>query len=263
MRLAGRPQILLLLLALAILFGNRPARAADEAALQDLWKQQLATPDDHEALLKACHDFAAAHAGDPLLPVARGLEEWHLLRANRRPEALAMITADLTPQPGPVSAGAQHLARGWMTRVDREQVAEALQAYYRQQIAYPKSLDQLPETGRPPLVDRLGKPWTYKLTGFAKLPGFTDQKYSLQSATLGDVSDFKTAVALPYAARIVAVPLQVLPAPGNSQAVKFNLGGSAAVIGVGQGGGDLFLAYVGEHILVVCDYTHWKILPRP
>ena len=143
--------------------------------------------------------------------------------------------------------GARHLAAGWLTRVDREQVAAALQAYYREQIAYPKTLDQLAGRPRsPPPTDRLGKPWNYKLTGFSKVPGFTDQKYSLQSATLGDVSDFKTAVQLPYASRIVAVPLQVLPAPGNTQAVKFNLGGSAAVVGVGQAAGDLFLAYVGD-----------------
>ncbi|MEA3212672.1 MAG: hypothetical protein QOE70_5729 [Chthoniobacter sp.] len=252
-----------LLLFWAICFASLTAHAAEEEAVLELWKQHLATPDDHEAVVKACQEFTGAHAGDPLLPVVRGLEAWHTLRAGRRAEALQLMAADLTAPPGPVTDGARRLALGWMTRVDREQVAAALQAYYRKQVAYPKSLEQLPQETRPPLSDRFGKPWTYKLTGFAKLPGFTDQKYSLQSAVLGDVSDFKGAVQLPYAARIVAVPVQVLPAPGDTLAVKFNLARGAAVVGMGQAAGDLYLAYVGTRIVVVCDFTHWKIFPRP
>jgi hypothetical protein len=252
-----------LLLACFVAFMGSGARAADEDALQELWKQQVAKPDDHDALIKACHEFAAAHASDPFLPIARGLEEWHLLRSNKREDALQLMIADLTPAAGPVNAGAQRLAMGWMSRVDREQVAAALQAYYRKEVAYPKTLDLVRPIAQFPPTDRFGKPWTYKLTGFGKVPGFTDQKYSLQSATLGDVSEFKEAVQLPYASRIVAVPLQVLPAAANTQVVKFKMGGSTAALGTGQGAGDLFLAYVGEHIIVVCDYTHWKILPRP
>ena len=87
---AGRPRLLLLASGDSC---SAPNARADEDALQTLWKQQLATPDEHEALIKACHDYAAANAGDPFLPVARGFEEWHLLRANRRPEALQMMTA--------------------------------------------------------------------------------------------------------------------------------------------------------------------------
>ena len=261
LRLAGCSRFLLVVWAVCGL--GFTARASDEDALLELWKQHTGTPDDHEAVVKACRDFAAAHAADPLLPMVRGIEAWHRLRAGRRGEALQIFAADLTAPPGPVTDGARRVAQGWMTRGDRDQAAAALQAYYGKHVAYPKTLDQLPADGRPPLNDRFGKPWNYKLTGFAKVPGFNDQKYSLQSAVLGDVSDFKGAVALPYAARIVAVPQQVLAAPGNTQAVKFNVAGSAAVVGVGQAAGDLFLAFVGAKIIVVCDYTHWKILPRP
>jgi hypothetical protein len=254
--------------ALALL--SLSARAVEEEALQELWKQHLAAGENHEDAIKLCRDYTAGHAGDPLLPVVRGFEEWHHLRAGRRSEALQMIVADAGGPAGPVQDGAKRLALGWLTRVDRDQVAAALQLCYRKQVAYPKSLDEmvtllkLPPAGGPPMNDRFGKPWVYALTGFAKVAGFKDQKYSLQSPLLGDTSDFKAAVQLPYASRFVATPAQVVPAPGNTQAVRFNLGGSkVAVVGAGQAAGDLYVAYIGTAILVVCDYTHWKILPRP
>ncbi|MEI6277936.1 MAG: hypothetical protein WCQ16_00975 [Verrucomicrobiae bacterium] len=238
-------------------------RAADEDALLALWKQHIGTPDNHEAAFKACRDFATTHPGDPLLPMVRGLEAWHLLRAGRRGEAMQIMAADLTAPPGPVTDGARRVAQGWMTRGDRDQAAAALQAYYRKNVAYPKTLEQLPADGRPPLNDRFGKPWNYKLTGLAKVPGFDDQKYSLQSAVLGGLSDFKEALALPYAAGIAAVPQQVITAPGNNQVVKFNVAGTSVLLGVGQSTDNLHLAFAGTKILLVCDATHWKILPRP
>jgi hypothetical protein len=260
-RLAARSRLWLFFCALVV--GNTAARAVEEGALLDLWTQHIETPDDHDAVIKACRDFAKAHGDDPLLPVVRGIEAWRQLRTSHRAEALEIFSADLTAPPGPITDAARRIALGWMTRVDREQIAAGLQAYYRKQVAYPKSLDQLPAEARRPANDRFGKPWNYKLTGFAKLTGFTDQKYSLQSAFLGDTSDFKAAVKLPYAARLSATPVQVVAGPGNLPAVKFNVAGGAPVIAVGQAAGDLYLAFVGAKIVVVCDYTHWKIFPRP
>lgn len=261
-RARQRRSALFLAFVCAAGFGSASARAADESALIELGRLQVAKPDDHEALIKACENFAAAHPGDPLLPVARGFQEWHLLRSGHRDEALQMMTADLTLPKDPVGDGARRLAQAWLTRADRDQVVTALQVFYRQQVGYPKTLEELPQT-RPPLEDRFGKQWSYRLSGFAKLAGFDDQRYSLQSTALGGMSDFNKALQLPYAAQIAAVPVQVIAIPGNAPAVKFNLGGSASVVGLGQSGGDLFLAFVGARILVVCDYTHWKILPHP
>jgi hypothetical protein len=45
--------------------------------------------------------------------------------------------------------------------------------------------------------------------------------------------------------------------------VRFSLAGKTSVVGVGQATGDLHVAFVGTKIIVVCDYTHWKIFPRP
>ena len=255
--------LLILFLVSANCLPGWTAAAAEEEALLQLWKSHVALPDDHAATIKACRDFAGAHAADPLLPVVRGLEAWHHWRAGRQVDALQMMAADLSAPPGAVNDGARRLAMGWITRVDREQLAGALQAHYRKQVAYPKTLDQLPAEARSSPHDRFGKPWNYRLTGFAKLKGFTDQKYSLESVVLGDTSDLKTALKLPYAARLSAVPSQVLAGPSDLPAVKFNVAGSAAVVGLGQAAGHLFLAFVGTHAVVVCDYTHWKVFPRP
>lgn len=267
LRLERRPGFLLL--ACAVLICCISAHAAEEDALLELWKLQMETPDDHGAVITACREFAKAHAGDPLLPVVRGFEEWRMLRAGQQTEALQMFEADLALPPGPVNDGARRLALGWMTRADRERVLPALQAYYRKEIAYPKTLEQLAAHPKlkaqpqPPWRDRFGKPWEYSLTGFGKVKGFADQKYALRSAVLGETSELKVAVNLPYASRISAVPQQVIPAPGNTQAVKFKLAGGTAVVGVGQATGDLHVAFVGAKIIVVCDFTHWKISPRP
>ncbi len=264
-----------LLVVWAVLTCSVAARAADEDGVLELWKQHMATPDDHEAVIAACREFSKAHAGDPLLPVVRGIEEWHTLRAGKRDEAFVMFEADLALPPSPVNDGARRIAFAWMTRKDREKVAAALQAYYRKEVAYPKTLEQiaahpkLKSAPQPPFNDRFGKPWNYALTGFEKVKGFekvqgfADQKYSLRSTVLGDLSDLKSAEKLPYASRISAVPTQVIPAPGGTLAVKFTLGKTTSVVGAGTATGDLHLAFVGAKIIVVCDFTHWKLFPRP
>lgn len=258
--MAGGSRFLLCVLVAA---WSLAARAADEDAVLAVWKQIMAAPNDHETALKACRDYAAAHAADPLAPVVRGLQEWNLMCTGRRADALTMMAADDAASPDPPAEGARRLAQAWLTRDDRDQLAAALQAYYRKQIAYPESLNQLPPDSRPRPEDRFGKPWDYKLTGFARLPGFSDQSYTLRSAVLGASSDFQAALKMPYASGISAVPVQIVAVPGGGQAVKFTDAGSASVIGVGQASRDLYLAFIGSQILVVCDSMHWKIFPRP
>ena len=103
------------------------ARSANEAALLELWTQHLASPDDHEAVLKSCGSFIAANPVDPLIPVVQGIESWHEFRASRTAEGVKLIEPYLTAPPGPVTDSARLLALGWMTRMDREKVAAALQ----------------------------------------------------------------------------------------------------------------------------------------
>ena len=245
------------------------AHAADEAGLLDLWKLHETTAEDHEVVIRACQAFGVKNGGDPLLPVARGIQAWRTLRAGRREEAFSMWEADLALPPSAVNDAARRLAFAWMSRKDHEKVAAALQAFYRKEIAYPKDLAQLAAhpklKGMPkaPEADRFGKAWIYSLTGFEKLKGFENQKYTLRSAVLGDLSESKSAEALPYASRINAVPRQVVPMPDNTLGVRFSYGNTMSTTLIGSGSGDVQLAFVGGKIIVVCDYTHWKVLQRP
>jgi hypothetical protein len=245
------------------------ARAADEEGLISVWRQHLIAPDDHAVAIKACEAFVAAHPADPLVPVARGIEAWHKLRDGRRSEASAIWEADLSLPSSALNDCARRLAFGWMSRFDREKVVEALQAYYKKEVAYPKELSQisihpgLKNGPKPPETDRFGKPWSYTLTGFEKTKGFKDQKYSLRSAVLGDLSELNAAEKLAYGSKIIAVPQRVVTLPNNTLGISFNVGSGVLLSMVGPGAGDLHLAFVGNKFIVVCDHTHWKILPRP
>jgi len=254
-------------LSMVLLVG--PARAADEDGLVNLWKQHMTARDDHESVIAACRAFSATHASDPLLVVAHGIEKWRTLRAGKREEAFAMYEADFALPPSPINECARRLASGWMTRADREKVAAALQAFYRKEVAYPKDLAQvtmhprLKNEPKAPETDRFGKPWSYTLTNLEKFQGLTDQKYSLRSSVLGDLSDLKVAEKLPYGARITAVPQRVIAMPDNTAAVSFNTGTTSSLSMLGPGTGDLHLAFIGAKIIVVCDHTHWKLFSRP
>jgi hypothetical protein len=264
------PWRLALALACALLPSLLPtAQAADEDALLTLWKQHMTTQDDHEAVVAACRAFTTSHPDDPLAVVARGIEAWRCLRAGRREEAFALYAADLTLPPSPFNDSARRLALAWMSRADMEKVAASLRTYYRREIAYPKHLAHISSHPKfknetsPPETDRFGKPWLYTLTGFEKLKGFPDQRYTLKSTVLGDLSDLKAAEALPYASRILAVPQRIVAMPDNTTAVSFKNGANTSLSLMGPGAGELHLAFVGYKIIVVCDHTHWKLLPRP
>ena len=137
----GNAKVPVFFMLLLLLGGT--VRAADEDGLVTLWTQHMTAGDDHEAVVAACRAFSATHASDPLLIVARGIEEWRTLRAGKREEAFAMYEADLTLPSTPMNECARRLAYGWMSRADREKVAAALQAYYRKEVAYPKDLVQI------------------------------------------------------------------------------------------------------------------------
>ncbi len=250
------------------------ARAANEDALLELWQEHIAKPDDHDEAIKACRSFAKANASDPLLPIVEDIEAWHHFRAGRSAEALKLVEPHLTAPRGAVADASRAIAQGWFTRLDRDKVAAALQLYYRKEVGYPKTLDlvakhpKIPADARPPFIDRFGQQWNYRLTGLAsslKATGFTDQKYSLQSMVLGDLSDMKSALAAPYASRITAVPAQIVLDLRGASTVKFNNVGKAgtAIVAVGQASGDLHVAFAGAKLVAVSDFTHWKIFPKP
>ena len=247
------------------------ADAANEAGLLKIWNQHIATPQDHDALIKSCTAFMTDYPSDPLKPIAQDIEAWHKMQAGRDKEAWPILESHLNAPADPVSDGARLIAKGWLSRLDREKAVAALLKYYRNEVQFPENLEavfthpKIPATLHPPRVDRFGKPWVYQLNGTQKIPGFLNQKYALVSSELGDFSDLKKALAAPYAAQIVVKPIQVLPLLGDVTPVKFSTPEKnvTVLLTPGKSGKDFYLAYAGAQIIVVCDHMHWKVFPKP
>lgn len=260
------PLLLLLLLA-------GPAPGQDEDGLWRLWNFQVAGTNEPAVCAKACAAFAAAHTNSPLATVARSMEAWNLLRVEKRDEASALLAPQIEAESQGVGVGAARLARAWLTRLDRERVRTALQFFYRKKVRYPYSLTELRSEPRlpaallPPERDRWDEAWRYKLVGFKTMPGLEDQKYELQSATLGAASDLAAALAVPYGERIAIRPLRVRTvAVAGREVVEFSQdggGGAPLLLTAGQPAEGLLLAHFGPRLLIVCDHFHWKLFPRP
>lgn len=248
---------------------------AQEADLWAAWVRQQKAPLDHAGRVSDCRRFVAANPGDPLIPVLHGMEAWHLLSLERPEEATRVLLPYLSPGQDALRRGAGLLAKAWLTRLDRERVVAALQQYYRREVRYPASLEKIaahpgiPESMRPPDTDRWGAAWQYRLVGFTGVPGFLDQRYELESPHFPHTSDLAAALAMPYAAQLRLAPVRVSLDSRGKSVVKFTPDSSPAegeavtVLSVGNEAGGLYLAFVGDHLVVVCDRLHWKVFRKP
>ncbi len=244
-----------------------PARGADEVAFWNLWKTHLAGTSKHKEAIAACDAFERNNPGDAFIVVARQFKAWHLLKQGRNEKAIALLTPLMKSGAKGLEKAASDLARGWLTRLDREIVKNALQEVYKHEVAYPEKLNvwKRGATGAPPLADRWGRSWDYRLTGFSRIPGLRNQKYGLRSILLGDVSDLDAALALPYAAQISLRPLSLRHVASGPPLVEFetDTDGGKATLAVGRRHERTLFAYMGDRIILVADYTHWKVLPKP
>ncbi len=262
MRTGRVPTVVLALLSLVGIH----TRAADEVAFEKLWQTHMGAT-NHARVISACQTFEANNPGDAFIVVARQLQAWHLLKLRQREQAAGILAPMVQTGATGLDKAASELARAWLTRLDREVVRAALQKRYRQEIAFPEKLDiwkaNAPNT--PPLSDRWGKRWSYRLAGFSRLPGLRDQKYELQSILLGDSSDLDAALALPYAQQITLNPLSIRRTTSGSPMIVFEnqQSGTKTTIGVGTRNEGNFLAFAGRRIILLADYTHWKVLPVP
>jgi len=253
------------------------AGAADEKGLWTLWQQHESSPSNHADVVAACRQFAKRNPSDSLLPVARGIEAWHLFKLGRVEEGKALLLPRPAGEGNTVQKGAGELARGWLTRLDIEQVKKCLQAYYRKEVAYPASVDDvathpdIDKTLHPLTVDRWGARWRYRLVGFKGVPGFLDQRYEIACVKLGKTSDFREALELSYGDGIQIEPLRIAgDGAGPGSLVEFRKTGDGAsterkvfVLGAGRSWKGISLAYIGDNIIVACDRTHWKVFAKP
>lgn len=254
------------------------SQTANEQDLWGLWERHEAQPESHDTHIAACRDFTAKNPTDPLQPVVRGIEAWHLLKLARIEEAVELFAGQLRPPRRTLDRGAEELARAWLSRLDRERVKATLQSYYRKEVRYPDRIEdvlthpKIPKSAHPVMQDRWGDPWRYELVGFKTVPGMKEQKYLIESVRLGSMSDFTTALELPYAERIRVKPVRFVAAGHGRQVIEFEEewggGGSAlvkkkVVMGPGDRLGLVTLLYVGQHLMVVYDRLHWRVFLNP
>ena len=245
--------------------------AADETGLLAVWNQHTESPDDRAGTIAACEAFAKSNPGDVFVPVVQEIRAWHLLKEGEADKAKQILESFLLPRSDPVHKGSLTVAKGWLTRLDRETVRESLKLYYRKEVGFPPGLGaisrhpKLPKQAHPVLQDRFGDPWQYRLTGIKGLAKFQNQRYELLSARLGDQSDLETALQSSYAFNIRHQPVQVLTNMNPPQ-VTFKTSdgnGAAAAFPVGSQSGGIHLAYAGQTVIVVCSHSYWKVFPTP
>ncbi len=252
------------------------ARAANERGIWTLWQANTNNPGDHTAMIAGCDAFVKANPGDPFIAVAQTISAWHLLKTGRTDEARSILSQWMRVSGDSVHAGARELARAWLTRLDMEHVKQALKAYYRMEVRYPDALTQIadypriPAADRPTESDRWGRKWAYKTLDFKSISGMRGQRYSIESPMLGNLSELEKALAVPYADLIRLEAARVMgTAGGGTPLVQFRRTGADAkadasvVIQRGSIVEGVFLAYVGERLIIVCDRLHWRVMPIP
>lgn len=250
--------------------------ASDEKSLWETWKLQQEKPGEYGTVSTNWLEIAKNNPKDPLAIVAISIASWNMLKMdNKDAAAKLMKLAMSTTKTDPLSSAAANMARTWMTRLEMEQVRQALQLYYRKHVEYPKTLDLIKpfqKDGQPPLVDHFGKPWSYSLADFQSLKklgtlyAMYGQKYTLKSVSLGTNSELKASLKTPYASTITLKPVKMLSGMPGKEMVQFESTDgkqTKVIISIGTDNAGITLSYVGPKLLILSDMNYWLILPRP
>ena len=278
---------LILLVSLIAVFFPKQAHAvtatvADERAVWELWQKHEAAPNDHKAGIATCQMFKKAFPENPFMVVADTLRSWHLLKLDRPDEAVALLKPYIKRTSDTFERGAQGVCAAWLARIDMQRVQQALQFYYRREVAYPATLAELaayhalPEKLAFPMKDCWGDNWNYQLVGYSRMPDLLDQKYSLTYRQIEKNADLKKALAVPYGSRIRIRPTGVTSMDGGREnnEIEVEETSSQGLEGAEQEKRTLMvdtgirthgsiIAYSGRYIVLVCDFYHWKVFLKP
>jgi hypothetical protein len=154
------------------------------------------------------------------------------------------------------------MAYAWLSRMDREKVKSALEKEYIHLVAYPESLEVLTTRPKPPpLKDRWGREWNYRLTGFKLLSGLHGQRYVLESSKLKSASDLNQALARPYGADTQLKFLREISRKAGSEIAELSIekdsNTSTAVFSLGSSKAGFTYAYRGKGFMILAnDYWH-------
>jgi hypothetical protein len=237
----------------------------DERGLWQVWAASTNAGDAHATVVMACREFRTKSPQDSLGLVIAGLEAWHHLKMGKTNEASALLETMLSvPENATyLQVASADMARGWLSRLDREKVRGALKKIYARDIEFPSSLEPIKAlklSSMPPFTDRWGKPWVYRLE--SPIKGMNTQQYVLESSRLGVRSDLAKALVLPYAGGINIEPLRL--APGSTDTVEFkNPAGKSAFLQAGGNFSGITVAYLGGKIIVLADENHWRVVLKP
>ena len=247
--------------------GAGPTAAADEQGLWQVWATHTNAPDNHAAVAEACRAYRTKAPDDPLVAVTRGLEAWHLLQSRQTNAAVRLWEAMLSSTGEPLPKAADQMARGWLTRLDRESVRAALLRVYTRDIEFPAALDAIKTlklAAMPPFTDRWGEAWSYRLADLRVFKGLARQRYELECKRLGAGSDLTLSLKIPYASRITFEPARILTGVGAGDSVEFSSPtrkNIALMPGTDMDG--VTFAYLGRTLLILSDGDHWRVVPRP
>lgn len=257
----------LVLAALLISYGFALGEKPDETALLALWGKHQQDPENHAAIVQDLQAFEQGNAQSPLVTVARGLAAWHLLKAGNVEEAKHLLAEMAPGGVQPVAAAGKEMALRWLTRLDQEDVEAALRKVYASDIEYPQTLAPvlaLPVSARPPMTDRWGTAWSYHPAGFKEIDAGPNQTFVLQSGKLGEKSDLKKILTLPYGGGVGLKPEKILPSQdGKAVLMLQGAGGIHAILAEGTTAGDLSFPYFGDAIVILSNGDYWFIQPKP
>lgn len=239
----------------------------DENGLWLIWVSHTNAAADHAAIAQACEVFRTKAPADPLAVVAQGLEAWHLLQDGKTNDAVRLLEPMVALSGDALQKVSADMARGWLTRVDRELVRAALKRVYLRDVEFPVSLEAiktLKGVKLPLFTDRWNQPWSYQTADLPTIKGVRRQRYVLESSRLGANSDLAQSLAIPYASRITVQPVRIMGGGDQGETVGFaSPSGKSGALMVGAEMDGATFAFLGKSIIVLSDRDHWRVVLRP
>lgn len=262
------PSNSVLRLGLALLLGAVGASAGlaqsapDEAEAVRVWQAHSRVPADPAAVLVAGTRFEQQYPGSEWLPFVQGLTAWQAMTSGSTQAAVQAWERMAAAGPAnPLAEAGRNQALRWLTRLDREQVRAALRTVYRRDVQYPATLEALRALSPPPpLTNRWGRAWTYRLESLQQVKGLSGQRYLLESPGMSGQSDLAAALEKPYRLPVALEPQRVESGAGKRPTLQC---AGNLMIAEGSEYKGLTLVHVGVYSLIFTDADRWFLLPRP
>ncbi|MFA6564707.1 MAG: hypothetical protein WCV00_22565 [Verrucomicrobiia bacterium] len=149
----------------------------------------------------------------------------------------------------PVVNAVRELSRVWLARAQMQEIDAALLGYYRNNVAFPLSLDavmkDIPAAAQ---KDPWGQPWVYKPMTPGGLKRHINQRYQIGPTRFPQLASFKDAVRkrTPPATAWKISPRSI----GSGTALDFRSTGNDALLATLQAGGSIggnMLVFIGDH----------------